>query len=303
MSRYQDDLKVELFGPSKRDEPRLPATFTPHGEKASRPIVSEPKTEYPARHEGPSPIPMSIPLQEDLASRPANDRFSVSAPETGIDPCRDVDASEKQAVIHLVPSLDTFWARLSIIGQILQSYLLCESPDGLIIIDQHAAHERLLYERLKLQYAQHTIKSQVLLFPQVVELSYEERRLAEEHQEEIGLLGLELAPFGGDSHIIKAVPAIMGHIAPELILSEFLNEFSHTEQDAKSGPHSTRLERILANMACKAAIKAGQSMSREEMANLLRQMEEAGTFSHCPHGRPVLKEISLAEIKRWFHRT
>jgi DNA mismatch repair protein MutL len=186
-----------------------------------------------------------------------------------------------------------------LLGQLLHSYLLCESSSGLVVIDQHAAHERLLFEQLKKQFHRRQVRSQALLFPKIMNLGPEELELVTKYRQEMEQLGIKLEEFGGGSFVLKSVPALLARLAPEDVLAEIIGQYGMET----SGRGSGRLEAILAAMACKAAIKAGQALEFSEMANLLQQMHDADIFSHCPHGRPVMKCFSNDELKKWFHRT
>ena len=211
---------------------------------------------------------------------------------------------QTQAEKVLVPE------RLKPIGQFMDLYLLCEAKSGeesyLVLIDQHAVHERILFENLKKQFAARQITRQSLLFPKMLELTPEYRTILEKNREQIEQLGLSVEDFGGDSFIIKAVPAVISHLAPEEILTGILLGFTGAEygQDqGKKRDDATRLDDILSSMACKAAIKAGQNLNTLEMQQLLKLMRESNAFTHCPHGRPVVRMFSAAEVKKWFHRT
>jgi len=196
------------------------------------------------------------------------------------------------------------------IGQFMDLYLLCEAQRGeenlLVVIDQHAAHERILFENLKKQFDSKEMASQNLLFPKMLELDPESAEILNENKEQIRKLGIVVEEFGGDNYIIKAVPSIISHLEPEEILTGILMQFSESEYDHEEGKKrtdATRLEDILSSMACKAAIKAGQNLNPLEMQELLKIMKESKAFTHCPHGRPVVQIFSAAEIKKWFHRT
>jgi DNA mismatch repair protein MutL len=188
-------------------------------------------------------------------------------------------------------------------------YILCRRLGGgeeaLVVIDQHAAHERLIFETLKKQFAAQRVVSQALLFPQLVDLTRDQVQILKQYQREIARLGLEVEEFGEESYVIKAVPAILTSLAPEEILGAVLEQF----QDSGAGSSerlrdaNARMDDILSSMACKAAVKAGRSLAPREIDDFLRQMREADVFSHCPHGRPVMKMFTAADIKRWFHRT
>lgn len=196
------------------------------------------------------------------------------------------------------------------IGQFMDLYLLCEAKQDndtfLVVIDQHAVHERILFEKLKKQFAARQMTSQSLLFPKMLELEPEYGVLLEKNSEQIQQLGLVIEEFGGDNYIIKAVPAIISHLDPEEILTGILMGFTGPgpgQAEGKKRADATRLDDILASMACKAAIKAGRNLNTLEMQELLKLMQESEAFTHCPHGRPVVRMFSAAEIKKWFHRS
>ena len=128
----------------------------------------------------------------------------------------------------------------------------------------------------------------------------------EKNKEEIRAFGIVVEEFGGDNFIIKAVPSVISHLDPEEILTGILTQFSGSDYNHEEGrkqKDATRLDDILASMACKAAIKAGHNLNPVEMQQLLKLMQESKAFTHCPHGRPVVRMFSAAEIKKWFRRT
>jgi DNA mismatch repair protein MutL len=196
---------------------------------------------------------------------------------------------------------------LKIIGQYDNLYIFCQSADGsLIVVDQHAAHERLLFEDLKRQFQQGHIVSQYLLFPVTIELSPAEAESVEQHRPEIQKMGFAIREFGGNSFVISAVPALAGQCKPEELLLDTLARFVGATGE-KSGEtrqgKGSRQDDILASMACKAAVKAGDRLHEREIDALLARMARADLFSHCPHGRPVLKQFTATEVKKWFHRS
>jgi len=215
-------------------------------------------------------------------------------------------ASYSSAATEEVPLPDV----LRPIGQFMDLYLLCEAKreneNYLVVIDQHAVHERILFENLKKQYAAREMKGQSLLFPKMLELRPEYAAILAKNLDQIRHLGLVVEEFGGDTYIIKAVPAVISHLDPEEILTGILMEFSGPEYGYEQGrkrTDATRVDDILSSMACKAAIKAGQNLDTLEMLELLKLMQESRAFTHCPHGRPVVRMFSAANIKKWFHRT
>lgn len=189
--------------------------------------------------------------------------------------------------------------RLRYLAQLFDTYLLCQAEDALVAIDQHAVQERLIFEELKGHYDAGTMPGQVLMFPAMVELLPAEVEALAQHGQQLQRLGLELQEFGGDTVVIKTVPAALGHLPPDEILRGVLRRFI---DDQPLGLESTQLDEVLAGMACKAAIKAGHPLTPVEVQHLLERIERAGIFSHCPHGRSVVKRFSRAEIERWFQR-
>ncbi|MFZ5995408.1 MAG: DNA mismatch repair endonuclease MutL [Thermodesulfobacteriota bacterium] len=198
-----------------------------------------------------------------------------------------------------LPSTQPSPSDLRLIGQLAASYLLCQSEEGLIIIDQHAAHERILFESLKDRLRKGGIDSQQLLFPVTLELARSEREALSGHLTDFAALGMEIAPFGGETFVIRAAPAIVaGRDIKELVESAlaimasaggaFLNE--------------RLLNDILALMACHAAIKAGQPLTVEEMESLLQQLNSCPVSSNCPHGRPIQQIYTYYELEKGFKR-
>ncbi|MBU0673359.1 MAG: DNA mismatch repair endonuclease MutL [Proteobacteria bacterium] len=185
-----------------------------------------------------------------------------------------------------------------VIGQLFDTYLLCQVEDGFLVIDQHAAQERLIFERLKKQYERGAVVRQGLLFPETVELSPAELTVLENFADRIATLGLDFQEFGGTTVVIKAVPAILGHLSPGEVIRELLARFGST------GPRAgAQTDAILAGMACKAALKANHRLTVVEQEALVAEMQANDVFSHCPHGRPVARKFTGAEVKKWFFRT
>ncbi len=189
---------------------------------------------------------------------------------------------------------------IQVIGQYKNLYIFCQAGDQLLVIDQHAAHERLLYEQFRKQYIGGRVSSQTLMFPESIELSPSQCLLVENNKEELSRMGFAITEFGGATYVISAVPALAGQCRASDIFFDVLDSCGSS---GSTDLHGGKLENILATMACKAAVKSGDGLSPEEIKALLDKMAEAELFSHCPHGRPVLKSFSDAEIQKWFHRT
>ncbi len=191
---------------------------------------------------------------------------------------------------------------LTLIGQFSKLYLLCEQDDRLIVIDQHAAHERIIYQRLRRDYLRRDIPGQNLMFPVSVELNPRQLETLKRYGADVALLGFAVEDFGESTRVIKSVPALVSHLDPAAMLVEILESLCSAPRDEPAAVVPPRIDHLLASMACKAAVKAGNRLAPAEMSELLRQMKESELFSHCPHGRPVVKIFSKQEIEKWFHR-
>ena len=274
--RFQETRKETLFGRA------APAKAPP-----AKPVLPAPASQVR------EPQPLFRAETPGRSLREKNPPVAVPAPEVVPPPA---SAPMAMPVETSAPAIS---APLRLLGQVAECYLLCESEGGLLVVDQHAAHERLLFEELRQRYASNNVARQQLLFPKVIEVTLKERQLLEENGPELGRLGLEVEPFGGESFVVKAVPAIMGTTPPEEVVAAILGQLG----EEGSGRGNQRVEAVLASMACKAAIKAGQRLTPQEMEHLLQRMQEANIFSHCPHGRPVARRFSPDDLKKWFHRT
>lgn len=188
---------------------------------------------------------------------------------------------------------------LVVIGCFQDLYIFCRNQDKLVVIDQHAAHERLLYEELQEQYTEGKIASQNLLFPVTLELTTFQSQLVEKNLERLETLGFSIRDFGGNTWVIAAVPGFAGTHNPQAMFFDILEHFG-SERDQAASHH---LDKILSTMACKAAVKGGDQLNHRELRALLERMAAADLFSHCPHGRPVVKTFNSLDIKKWFSRT
>ncbi|MGZ3585085.1 MAG: DNA mismatch repair endonuclease MutL [Ktedonobacterales bacterium] len=190
---------------------------------------------------------------------------------------------------------------LRVLGQVSQSYIITEGPDGMYLVDQHAAHERILLERMIADWRARQVSSQMLLQPLPVELSAIEREAIEEHLDALKAIGFELEPFGGDVMLVRSVPAALATQGRPQPLRVLLLEL--VGADAEAASHGeTWEEHALANVACKAAIKAGQTLSPEEQRELIHQLEGVDAHQSCCHGRPTMVHLSLSALERQFDR-
>lgn len=194
------------------------------------------------------------------------------------------------------------FAGLVPIGQLFSLYLLCERQGQLVVIDQHAAHERILFGRMVQRYLSGQAPGQSLLVPVTVELEPALHEVMEARQQEVAAMGFEVRFFGDSTWIIQQVPALTGDLAAEVVLREVLSTLRAAPGGSAGEQLPPAMEQVFASLACKVAIKAGNRLEAREMLDLLAQMEASRVFSRCPHGRPVLKVFSAAEVEQWFHR-
>jgi DNA mismatch repair protein MutL len=188
---------------------------------------------------------------------------------------------------------------MRVVGQVGAAYIIAEGPDGLYLIDQHAAHERILYEQLLAQWRQRQVASQGLVAPATVYLSPSQADLVEEHATLLGGLGFDVEPFGPGAFQVRAVPALLGRADPAAALSAVVADL-----ESAATPLQAQVEALALRRVCKsAAVKAGQTLSREEMEALIAQLERCETPHTCPHGRPTLIHLSAAALARQFGRT
>ncbi len=184
-------------------------------------------------------------------------------------------------------------------AQLHETYIVAQTEDGVVIVDQHAAHERLVYERLKRQLADTGVAAQALLIPEIVTLSAPERERLLDAAEDLARCGLELEPFGGDAVAVRATPAALGAVDAAGLVRDVADELA---EQGESQAVETRLLAVLSRAACHGSIRAGRRMRGEEMNALLREMEATPLSGQCNHGRPTYVELKLADIERLFGR-
>jgi DNA mismatch repair protein MutL len=193
-----------------------------------------------------------------------------------------------------------FFTRLTYLGQLDLTYLVCEGAGEMVLIDQHAAHERIAFQRLRDAYAGGHARTQRLLFPQNIELSETQAAAAAEHAAALAPLGFELEHFGGARWALRAAPADLPEAEVQGTLLELLDDLADTDA---SRALAERVEHIFATIACHSVVRAGDLLSAHEARALLEAMDGVDYRVHCPHGRPVLLRIGVAEIARRFGRT
>nr|HID59602.1 DNA mismatch repair endonuclease MutL [Desulfobacterales bacterium] len=204
---------------------------------------------------------------------------------------------EKSGQAPLFP--DTGLSSLQVIGQVSNTYILCESSTGLVLIDQHAAHERILFESLKVAYRNSDIPIQQLLVPEILELNFRESDILDSVRGDLQGLGLEMEPFGWRTYLIKSVPSIL--INREI--GPLIKEISELADEIQcSSDFETLLAECFKIMSCHGAIRANQELRKEEMEALLKQLDRLENPSHCPHGRPTWIIWTMRRIEKEFKR-
>jgi DNA mismatch repair protein MutL len=186
---------------------------------------------------------------------------------------------------------------LRLVGQVASTYLIAEGPDGLYLIDQHAAHERVLFERFIAQ-RQEMVPAQTLLEPVTVELPPAAARLLEDQLDIIGHLGFQVETFGRGTFLIRAIPTLLSGMDPGAALRVLVEDFEEDET-----PLAEEIEaKIIARVCKRAAIKAGQVLSSDEQKALLNDLEASQSPRTCPHGRPTMIHLSVDLLERQFGR-
>jgi DNA mismatch repair protein MutL len=187
---------------------------------------------------------------------------------------------------------------LRTIGQVGAAYIVAEGPDGLYLIDQHAAHERILYEAFSLQRAAAQVVSQALLEPAVVAVPPAAADLLLAQMDVLRAIGFTVEPFGGNQFIVRSVPTVLGNVDPAKAVRVLVEDFEEDET-----PLAAEVEaRLIARVCKRAAVKAGQVLTMTEMAQLVRQLEQCQSPRTCPHGRPTMIYLSVDTLEKQFGR-
>jgi len=184
-------------------------------------------------------------------------------------------------------------------GQVHDTYIVAETADGLVLVDQHAAHERLVYERMKVALAEGGVKRQALLVPEVVHLDPADAARVAGRAEELEALGLAVEPFGDDAVLVREVPALLGQSDVRGLIQDLADDIADTGQGLAL---AERLQEVCATMACHGSVRAGRRLSLDEMNALLRQMEITDRSDQCNHGRPTWRQLSMRELDALFLR-
>ncbi|MBT3363017.1 MAG: DNA mismatch repair endonuclease MutL [Chloroflexi bacterium] len=239
--------------------------------------VSTPSIRHNIMHEQSLPLPhITHPVYHPALFESNTAAISKSA--------SDVDGGVDQSTLPM----------LRVVGQIANTYIICEGPDGMYLIDQHAAHERIMYERIRLEREQRTVGVQGLLELTTVELSPTQELLLKSRSEYLIGYGFNIEPFGDRTYVIRSVPALIaGRNLVDSVLS-VIDSLGDTLADMD--------DQIAVSMACHGAIKAGQLLGSEEIRELIGQLEKAALPYNCPHGRPTIIKITTDQLEKDFKR-
>jgi DNA mismatch repair protein MutL len=236
-------------------------------------------------------------IEETLARTPIASTkpvpFSVTSAQ--LQSPRMITDNEPVFAIAQLPTLEL--PVLRVLGQLINTYIIAEGPDGLYLIDQHAAHERILYDRVLAQWSQKEVEVQGLLQPITMEFSPRQEETFRVSKELLAEFGFAVEPFGNRSYLIRAIPALAAGANVIEVISALLDSLGSRESLI---PWE---EKIAASIACHSAIRAGQQLKSEEMRELIKQLEQARQPRACPHGRPTMIHLSAQQLEKEFGRT
>jgi len=258
------------------------AQAVPTGEVPSK--IRDPHAAYLTKA-GPQPAPDPVhKVHEVHQAKPPEQVATLFAPPAAENPTPEPNG----------------YGSMTILGQFRGSYLVCQAGDDLVLVDQHAAHERIGFETLKRQLAASGIERQSLLFPVVIELDHREAAVAAQHLPDFARFGFELEPFGGRAFTLTAVPQLLAGADPQRLIRDVTAELAEV---GRSGGLDAAVDQVLMRLACHAMIRANQPLTVAEMEALLAALAAVDFGSHCPHGRPVLHRLGRSEVERFFHRS
>ena len=252
---------------------------------AFRPAATVPQRAWDWRR---SPARSVVPLRGGVFAEAAQAAFDVGTPAADL----RVEASEPAAELVDRP---LGAAR----AQVHETYIVAQTRDGLVIVDQHAAHERIVYEKLKAAIDKSGVARQILLIPEIVELDEADVERLSARVEELSRFGLVIEPFGPGAVALRETPSILGEIDGVGLLRDLAEHISEWDETL---PLERRLMQVASSMACHGSVRAGRRLRPEEMNALLREMEATPNTGQCNHGRPTYVELKLTDIERLFGR-
>jgi len=185
---------------------------------------------------------------------------------------------------------------LRLLGQISSTYIVAEGPEGLYLIDQHAAHERIIFEKIQRQSSQREVEVQGLLEPATLEVDPRQDEILKSHYDNLAEFGFSIEPFGDRTYLVRSVPILLHEKDWAGVLKELLDSLSVEDKGDWD-------EKLAISFACHGAVRAGQVLTNEEMRELLRQLEQVAIPNTCPHGRPTMIHLSSGQLEKEFHRS
>ncbi len=252
-----------------------------------------------------SPPPSGLPAPPEAwrgagVSEPAAEyRASAVHPDLPLEPVRAPAGAGFRAGAEAAPAERATFGSLTVVGQVLGCYILCHGDPGMVLIDQHAAHERIAFQRMRQDLERGRIERQELLMPQILELPVTEAVVLEERLGALERAGFTLESFGRNTFSLRAVPALLAEGDYRDAVRAMIGEFAETGRSAEL--HQGFQERLM-TIACHSVIRASRVLQREEMEALLRQLDETEFATQCPHGRPVMVQFSRGQLERMFRR-
>jgi DNA mismatch repair protein MutL len=269
-----------------------PPSPEPTGSRGDQWLRTEPSTSQPTMDWGSAPARAEAEATTtDPASNPRPDplpEYQASGQETSSSPSHS-HSSSSSSPPPAAPAI-----------QLHNAYLVAQSDDGMIIIDQHALHERIMYEELSARIMRGPLESQRLLIPETIPVSSSQMAMLEQIQPLLNRLGIEVAPFGPNTVAVQSFPSFLSKLEPGTFVTELLER---GEQELLDLHEEELLHEIMDMMACKAAVKAGDPLSPAEIEALLARRELVERSSNCPHGRPTTLRLSLRDLEKQFKRT
>ena len=284
-------MRPEGMGAPLGQTPYQPDLSAPRIYQMDRPSAGALRSAYAAQAPAPAPAQAPMPGWAEAAPSYRTD------PLTGeVSPFSPTARAEDLPPVPQGSNHPLGAAR----AQVHENYIIAQTRDGMVIVDQHAAHERLVYERLKRQMTENGVAAQALLIPEIVELSAGDAARLLDLAEDLACMGLTIEGFGGGAIAVRETPAILGEINAAALLRDILDELADLGDSQRL---QAKIEAVLSRMACHGSIRSGRQMRAEEMNALLREMEATPHSGQCNHGRPTYVELKLADIERLFGRT
>ncbi|MFC2004795.1 DNA mismatch repair endonuclease MutL [Chloroflexota bacterium] len=234
-----------------------------------------------------APVPRIEEVATDYGAPSRQHQSFWAVPENGHQPAGS-SATPPTPVLSL--------PALRLLGQLSSSYIVAEGPEGLYLIDQHAAHERILFEQIQQQSSQREVEVQGLLEPATLEVTPRQEEILKARYEDLSDFGFSIEPFGDRTYLVRAVPLLLHRKDWAATLRELLDSLSTEDK-------GNWREKLAISFACHGAVKAGQTLTDDEIRELLRQLEAVSTPNTCPHGRPTMIRLGSGQLEREFHRT